>query len=279
MSTPQALTARTFDPTKVIFGQTLKVTTPNKFQRVPISYQYPEGIHKLVLMTPILRSFGLLENKNQNTNNIEGYSFPFSMYENIISPTEEEEDFANLVELVTTTIRNHMAKPSTIAESRRVEPYFLNIVSQKDGAPPVIYAKLLTAFKKDKTDHSPPKITTPFRRLQTDEEIESEGETHDGYTTMEPLEMLKRRCNVVGALSIDSIFIGGIVSIQKRLKEIIIVNTDVREDSMLKSFVHPNRREISVTAQRATEEENVDDIEFDSLSSIVVAKQYDMDNE
>jgi hypothetical protein len=233
----EAITYETFNPENIIFNDVIKKEKPVKFQRIPISYKYPTGVKKMVIKTPLLQSFGLLTNKDQKTEEITGYSFPFITYDSNEGKTEEQAQFIEMLEKIEKRIQEYCKKESTLKELGRgkrdpINTDKLTILSYKkddDDAPPVIYAKALTEYN-DKSDAAP-KIRTPFSRRLTKKEVKTL--TKKGKK-LPPLnlkhiespvdDLTKQKALVIGAITIDNIFVGALIcAIQKKLKEAIIV--------------------------------------------------------
>ena len=66
-----------------------------KYQRIKIKTKLPNGkTSPLVLETPFLFSFGVSERKNQETNQLNGYSIPVCLWKlKDEKPNQEEKDF------------------------------------------------------------------------------------------------------------------------------------------------------------------------------------------
>ena len=65
-----------------------------KYKRIKIETKLPNGkTSPLVLETPFLFSFGVSERKNQETNQLNGYSIPVCLWKKDEKPNQEEEDF------------------------------------------------------------------------------------------------------------------------------------------------------------------------------------------
>jgi len=80
-----------------------------------------------------------------------------------------------------------------------------------------MYVKLKTAYGAD-----PAKIDTPFYRKATKGEKECTGKNI--VNVKDPLEYLRKKCTVIGGITIDSVFIGSIIeSIVTKLAEVLVV--------------------------------------------------------
>ena len=65
-----------------------------KYKRIKIETKLPDGkTSPLVLETPFLFCFGVSERKNQETNQLNGYSIPVCLWKKDEKPNQEENDF------------------------------------------------------------------------------------------------------------------------------------------------------------------------------------------
>ena len=65
-----------------------------KYKRIKIEIKYPNGkTGPLRLETPFLFSFGVNQRKNQDTDQLTGYSIPVCLWKKDEKPNKEEEDF------------------------------------------------------------------------------------------------------------------------------------------------------------------------------------------
>ena len=65
-----------------------------KYKRIKIETKLPNGkTTPLVLETPFLFSFGVNERKNQETDQLNGYSIPVCLWKKDEKPNQEEKDF------------------------------------------------------------------------------------------------------------------------------------------------------------------------------------------
>jgi hypothetical protein len=93
----QLTKASGYDPKKNMTFQKFKTSTiPGStftFKRIQIGTRNPDGsFGDLVIETPRVYSFGLSENRNQTTKQLEGYSLPLCL-QSRNGPTEEETQF------------------------------------------------------------------------------------------------------------------------------------------------------------------------------------------
>lgn len=216
-------TEKNFNETNIMFGDPKKYTTPATFTRIPISYKYPDGEKKLSIKTPILFSWGIQENRNQQTKHIDSYTFSFVMFDQMKGMTEEEKETIKIFNDCLKKIKEHLLKEEikeTLnkwdydADVNRMDIFFRKKEKGKivENLPPTLYPKLLTKFDKDRKSENPPEIVTGFY----DEDDNLLDVIEDG--------LVHCRCKAVGAIVIDNIYLGGgRISIQLKLNDAIIM--------------------------------------------------------
>ena len=82
-----------------------------KYKRIKIETKLPnDKISPLVLETPFLFSFRLSERKNQETNQLNGYSIPVCLSKKDTNPNQEEKDFYKALNKIHDICRDHLAE-------------------------------------------------------------------------------------------------------------------------------------------------------------------------
>ena len=80
-----------------------------KYKRIPIEVKYPNGKKgALVTETPLLFSFGVNENKNQETNKLVVYSMPVCLWSKDSEPNTKEQAFFDVINNVTELCRLYL---------------------------------------------------------------------------------------------------------------------------------------------------------------------------
>ena len=80
-----------------------------KYQRIKIETKLQNGkTSPLVIETPFLFSFGVSERKNQETNQLNGYSIPVCLWKKDEKPNQEEQDFFNVLNKIHNICRDHL---------------------------------------------------------------------------------------------------------------------------------------------------------------------------
>jgi hypothetical protein len=256
MTTTEQLTdMETFDTDNIIFSDPVGGTIPNspiKTQRVNISTAYPDGsIGPLIIPTEKIFSFGVSENKSmEDPTKISGYSLSLSLF-NRDGPTKAEKEWVEKFNKIIDTVKDH------IVESRddfkqpdleRSELKKLNPLYYKKGedgrpvkgAPPVLYAKLISYNKK-----------------QGGMDILSQFYDSSG-TEIDPKTMFGSRCNTTTALKFESIFIsGGKFSLQVKVweSEVEILGGAVKRLMKARPTISQAMKNVKLTNKAVVEEE------------------------
>lgn len=229
MSSTQLTSVDGFNIDNIIFSKPEVGNIPNSipkisFKRVRIATKYGDGSSgDLIIETPPnLYSFGLSENREMGSGNVNGYVLPICLW-NKNNPTDAEKQFTDTFDKIVNKCKEHL-----LAHKDEIERYDLDMSDLKgfnplywkkekgkivEGQGPIIYIKVMMSKKDDK-------ITTMFVNEETTEEMSAN-------------ELMGRRCYVKGAFKIESIFIGNKISLQLKLYEAIIRPIDTERKSLL----------------------------------------------
>jgi ribosomal protein L12E/L44/L45/RPP1/RPP2 len=198
------------------------------FKRIKINTKNTDGtVGDLIFETPPdLFSFGLQENREMGTGNINGYVLPICLW-NKNGATDDEKCFISVLDQVVEKCKQHL-----LAHKDDIEKYNLEASDLKnlnplywkkekgkivEGKGPVLYIKTLMSKKNEK-------ISTVFINEETNEEID-------------PFEVLNKYCFVRGAVKIESLFIGKTISLQMKLYEVVVRLIDSERKTLLTSNV------------------------------------------
>lgn len=223
-----AITWKDFDINNVIFEKVTKMTTTAeiKFQRIFLKYKYHDGtVGKISIRTPKLYSYGVQENRSSQTNLLDSYTLPVTMYDKMVGQTEDEAKTIEMLESCLKLIKQHLKK-SDVKEA--LNKYEMDAdVDQMDifyrkkdkglilpDIPPTLYPKLVTAYEKSRNPSVPPKIVTGF--YDSDDE------------PIDPIALINERCRVVCDVCLDNIYIGAKPSIQVKVNDVIVVDRFTR---------------------------------------------------
>ena len=134
-----------------------------KYKRIKIETKLPNGkTSPLVLETPFPFSFGVSERKNQENNQLNGYSIPVCLWKKDANPNQEEKNFYNALSKIHDICRDHLAKyyGDNEASSFGEILYYKQIEYQNskgktkkkkdESSSPVLYIKLIYSDKTKK---------------------------------------------------------------------------------------------------------------------------------
>ena len=213
----ETLNKTNFSPENIVFGDIKKFTIPATFQRIPISYRYADGnIQKLSVRIPNSLSWGLQENKNAITQVVESYTFSFVMHDKN-GPNPEQAATIQMLDDICSTIKAHLLQDNIKEQlnswDKTEDVKRMSIMYRKKDKgkvikdyAPTLYPKLLVA--RHPADGSTPPISTGF---------------YDIHDTVVNPHSLKDRCEAIGAVVVDNVYIGGgRFSIQLKLNDVII---------------------------------------------------------
>ena len=134
-----------------------------KYKRIKIETKLPNGkTTPLVTETPFLFSFGVSERKNQETNQLNGYSIPVCLWKKHADPNQEEQDFFNALNKIHSICLDHLVEyyGDNEASSFGEILYYKHIEYQiskgktkkkkDESSSPVLYVKLIYSDKAKK---------------------------------------------------------------------------------------------------------------------------------
>ena len=133
-----------------------------KYKRIKIETKLPNGkTTPLVLETPFLFSFGVSERKNQETDQLNGYSIPVCLWKKDEKPNQEEKDFHDAIKKIHEICRDYLEKNLGDNEATSLGEilYYKHIeyVTSKgkkrmrdESRSPVLYVKLIYSDKTKK---------------------------------------------------------------------------------------------------------------------------------
>lgn len=251
-----ALTWKTFNANKMIFEDVKKCESDiASFQRIFVKYDYEDGKlpGKLSIRTPELFSWGIQENgKNYKapssaTNPVEGYTMSFVMFnkDRLGGPTEDELKTIEMFEQILTKCKQHLKLPQTKAAMGKyqIDPLvdLMSIFYRKQergefvpGYAPTMYPKLYTKFEKTRIVGNKPEIVTGFYSRDN--------------VPIEPSTLVGVKCNVIGEIIVDNIYVGAKPSIQVLLNDAIITEQFTRQRQLFISSVAEDEADAKPTS-------------------------------
>jgi hypothetical protein len=233
MYSTKLTSAQGYNPKNIIFSKPEIGSIPGSvpkisFKRIRIGTKHEDGTTGDLIMEtpPSLFSFGLQENRELGTGNVNGYVLPMCLW-NKNGATPEEQKFTEVFESIVNQCKTHLLNSKDEIEKYELDssdlknfnPLYWKKEKGKivDGAGPVLYIKTMMSKKNQK-------ITTMFINEETNEEIS-------------PYDLMNKYCFVKGAIKFESVFIGNKISLQLKLYEALIKPMDTERRTLLTSNV------------------------------------------
>jgi len=231
MNNTQLTSASGYKVQNLVFAKPNASNVPNsnppiKYYRINVKTKNADGtIGDLVFPTESCFSFGVSENKDQQTQKVNGHTFSLTLWgREGPSPAQKEwlETFNAVVESCkkhVLVVREEIAKHDLEkSDLKKFNPLYYKRVDGKivDDRGPTLYPKLIESKKENK-------ILTKFYDQQDDKEIE-------------PFDLKGKRCNTKAAVKIESIYVGDKIKLQVKLYEAYV---DVIESSAKKLLSRP----------------------------------------
>ena len=193
-----------------------------KYKRIKIETKLPNcKISPLVLETPFLFSFGVIERKNPEINQLNGYSIPVCLWKKDEKPNQEEKDFYDAIKKIHEICRDYLEKNYGDNQATSLgEIFYYKYIECQDSkrktkkkkdksSPPIVYVKLIYSDKSKK-------ILTIFKTK--------------GNKSINPLDYLNQYFNTKMAIIFESIYLTkNIISIQVKAHEVYIKPLNPRE--------------------------------------------------
>jgi len=200
-----------YDVQKMIFSEPQSNSIPNttiSYKRINISTLNRDGsIGDLILPTERVFCFGVSENKNIETQKVNGHVLPLCLW-NKERATAAEKAWTDTFDRIVEQCKKHLIENReeieqydlSMADLKKLNPLYWKRDKGKiiEGTGPTLYAKLIASKKNDK-------ILSMF--------FNKDGEPID------PLSLLGKRCFAKAAIKIESIFIGNKITLQVKVYE------------------------------------------------------------
>jgi hypothetical protein len=193
-------------------------------KRINISTMNEDGTEgELVFETSKLFSFGVSENVDQKTKEVNGYTFPLCLHAKD-GASEDELAFTETFDKIVERCKDYLIenkKELKLKDLERSDLRKLNPIYYKknedgeiaEGASPTLYAKLIVSKKNGQN-----KIITEF---------------FDGVSgnPIKPLDLIGKYCYTKAVIKIESIFLGSKISLQVKLyeAEVNLINSGVKK--------------------------------------------------
>ena len=222
-----------FNKNKITFSKPEINTIPGSditYKRIRLGTQYPDGTFgDLILKTSMVFSYGVQENRDMKTNDINGYTLPLCMW-NKDGASKEETQFTDVNDQITEIAKDHLLKNKDKlqlydlerSELKKLNPLYWKREKGKiiEGRGPTLYPKLLIKKKENN------KILTGFYKLSNDEKVEA-------------LNLKGKYCYVEAAVKYESIFIGTKISLQVKCLEANVRTLENSNKRLLRPVSNP----------------------------------------
>ena len=175
----------------------------------------------MVLETPFLFSFGVSEQKNQEANQLNGYSIPVCVWKKDEKPNEEEKDFYDALNKIHDICRDHLAEYYDDNEASS----FGEILYYKQNE----YVNSKGKTKKKKDESSSPALHVKLIYSDKTKKILSIFRTK-GKQNVNPFDYLNQYFNTKMAIIFESIYLAkNIISLQIKAHDVYIKPLKPRE--------------------------------------------------
>ena len=227
MANNQLTQVSNYDVNRIIFSEPIRGAVPDspiEYKRINISSRNDDGsVGDLILPTTRLFSFGVSENKDNQTQKVNGWTLPLCLW-NRDGATQEQKDWTTTFDAIVEHCIDHLVEnPHGIEQLFEVTPadfkktkgglnplYWQREPAMENGkrvmrivpgTGPTLYPKLIFSKKNEK-------FVSQFFD-QSDREIN-------------PLDLIGKYCYVNAAIKIESIFIGARICLQVKVYEAVI---------------------------------------------------------
>jgi len=220
-----------FKNKNIIFSEPIMGSIPDskpkiEFKRINISIKNEDGsIGELILPTSRCFSFGVSENRSQETGKVNGYTFPIVLWGRD-GPSPEEKMFTDVFNEVVDTCINHLVK-----NREEIELFELSrsdLTKSKGGLNPLYWKKEKHTVNGKTTIRvvpgSSPTLYTKLIFSKKNDKFLSQFYDEDD-NPLNALDLMGKYCYSRSAIKIESIFIGSRVSLQVKLYEAVVEPT------------------------------------------------------
>ena len=221
---------KSFDPARIVFGQLEERMVPNsamRFTKIPLYYEIDTDVYSPIYMQspPECYCYGIQEQKNLTTLQLDGYTLPMSVY-HPQSITPDEESFMTMFNSLVDKCRKYLLSPQgQDATGIEFSP------SQLDKIAASMSYKTLVENNKKTKKRDPDKGPTFYPKLMTHKNkqtgefvLETIFSENDRETTDMALQLYKDHMRVTCAIWAESIYIGAndMIRIQFKITEVAV---------------------------------------------------------
>ena len=269
----QLTSIESYNPTeRMIFSPVISEEIPDsrpkiEYKRIIISTRNEDGtIGDLIIQTERLYSFGVSQTTSQETGKITGYTFPLCMWSRD-GPTDEEKKWTDTFNAIVDCCANHLVENRE--EIERFELVLGELNKTRGGLNPMYWK--MEKYKDETTgktvlrrvpDRGPTLYTKLIFSKKNNKFLTQFFDEND--EPIDALDLMGKHCYAVGAIKIESIYIGAkTIALQVKLYEVVVEPT---RTGMKRLLARPTARPKVLTANptnssaaTAMEDEDDDD--------------------
>jgi hypothetical protein len=228
----QLTPATGYKTTNMVFEKIQVNSIPNStmtYRRINIATRNPDNtVGELIFPTTRLFSYGVSENKDMATGNVNGHVLPLCLY-NKNGPSDAEKSWVDTFNSVVEACREHLLDNKNAlglydldpADLRKFNPLYYKKDKGKvvEGTGPVLYPRLIASKKNN--------VSRILTLIYDENGIE-----------IDPMSIIGKYCYTTACIKIESIFIGTKISLQVKVYE-----AEVRLiDKSIKRLLPPTKR-------------------------------------
>lgn len=221
----------TFNINNIVFNKPVVSNGAFRNQYIPINIRNPDGtIGDLIIQSvPNLFSFGIMENIDKKSGLVDGYSFPLYMWNRNGCSTEEKEWTDKFLQFV------NLCKDHILQEKQNLGCWELERSDLRNMAS-------CLWWKKDKRtgkiqENTGPTLYIKMMGYKNDGDYKFVTTLYDANNgdTINPRDIIQKRCHVTAAIKIESIFIGSDnkIRLQVKLWEADVKLVEVKRQRLL----------------------------------------------
>jgi hypothetical protein len=223
-----------FNVNNLVFDEPLFGQIPNqpiKYHTVNIGYRNPDkSVGELVFELRDYSSFGITENRDAKTEELQGYSVGISFGEYNQKPSDYDLQVVKSLDDLVNATKDHMLKPEVYKACKLKELYRTDLrniaphAQKKDKTTEEIiedslfsiYPKLMWTKEKEYIDEKTGEkkiVPSKFKTELWDDDEAQLGNRVD----LDPLDCISKRCRIRAFVKVDRIFVGSKIKLQLKL--------------------------------------------------------------
>ncbi len=223
-----------FDVNNLVFDEPLFGQIPNqpiKYHTINIGYRNPDKtVGELVFELKDYSSFGITENRDAKTEELQGYSVGISFGEYNQKPSEYDLKAVEVLDSIVESSKDHLLKPEVYKACKLKELYRTDLrniaphAQKKDKTTEEIiedslfsiYPKLMWSKEKEYIDEKTGEkkiVPSKFKTELWDDDEAQLGNRVD----LDPLDCIGKRCRIRAFVKVDRIFVGSKIKLQLKL--------------------------------------------------------------